>query len=137
MRFSKFFIRPKIRCYCKLNSKQQRSIKLAQYCQHLQRNIFLIRYIFKKYGMLHEKPGLDKSIVPYFGNHSAMFMKRTLIRLRYKRKKFFSKISKFRALETWLLLRKLATMAAWRINYYIENRPITQLDFVATLSSAC
>ncbi|KRZ52034.1 hypothetical protein T02_12119 [Trichinella nativa] len=78
--------------------------------------------------MLHEKPGLDKSIVPYFGNHSAMFM---------KEKNFFSKISKFRALENWLLLRKLATMAAWRIHYYIENRPITQLDFVATLSSAC
>ncbi|KRZ82373.1 hypothetical protein T08_10524 [Trichinella sp. T8] len=109
------------------------NIKICEFCV-LESSCFIISV---QYSMLHEKPGLDKSIVPYFGNHSAMFMKGTLIRLRYKRKKFFSKISKFRALETWLLLRKLATMAAWRIHYYIENRPITQLDFVATLSSAC
>ncbi|KRY26740.1 hypothetical protein T01_749 [Trichinella spiralis] len=104
--------------------------------------------------MLHEKPGIDKSIVPYFGHHPAMFMKGKLIRLRYKakkcealyairngadkfRKKCFFENSKFRGLETWLFLRKLATMAAWHIHYYIENRPLIQLDFVAMLSSAC
>ncbi|KAL1231516.1 Alanine--tRNA ligase [Trichinella spiralis] len=53
------------------------------------------------------------------------------------RKKCFFENSKFRGLETWLFLRKLATMAAWHIHYYIENRPLIQLDFVAMLSSAC
>ncbi|KRY17212.1 hypothetical protein T12_911, partial [Trichinella patagoniensis] len=159
VRFSKFFIRPKIRCYCKLDSKQQRSIKLAQYCQHLQRNNFLIRYIFKKlavsllemllgcsithlnikicefcvlesscfiisvqYSMLHEKPRLDKSIVQYVGNHPAMFMKGTLIRLRYKAKQCEALYAiRNGADKEKIFFRKFQNFVRYRLGCFCEN----------------
>ncbi|KRX15093.1 hypothetical protein T07_4339, partial [Trichinella nelsoni] len=68
------FVGNVIRMFTHLN------IKICEFCV-LESSCFIISV---QYSMLHEKPGVDKSIVLYFGHHPAMFMKGKLIRLRYK-----------------------------------------------------
>ncbi|XP_003374114.1 hypothetical protein Tsp_08841 [Trichinella spiralis] len=46
-------------------------MKICEFCV-LESSCFITSV---QYSMLHEKPGIDKSIVPYFGHHPAMFMK--------------------------------------------------------------
>ncbi|KRX15094.1 hypothetical protein T07_4339 [Trichinella nelsoni] len=77
-------IRCLIKQYCLTSFEVWRlthlNIKICEFCV-LESSCFIISV---QYSMLHEKPGVDKSIVLYFGHHPAMFMKGKLIRLRYK-----------------------------------------------------